>query len=187
MKSVFRNIILIVLFVVLTALGARIQIPFGQHIPINLQIFFVLLAGAILGPYLGALSQVVYLLLLVLGLPFFRLPLFFNPLFFAHGLAGLKILTSPGGGFLWGLIIVAYLVGKLTAGEKGSDIYRCLLTMFVGILAIRLIGFVQMIFVSGVGLERILPLILEPTLGSDIVKALLAAFTAQKLRSELIA
>jgi biotin transport system substrate-specific component len=84
-----------------TAMGAYIMIPLPP-VPITLQTLFVVLAGALLGGRLGALSQVVYLLLGIIGLPVFH-----------GGKGGLGILLGPTGGYLVGFIAAAYVVGKL--------------------------------------------------------------------------
>jgi hypothetical protein len=54
------------MFGAITAIGAYIVIPLPL-VPITLQTFFVSLAAALLGGTLGALSQVVYVLIGVLG------------------------------------------------------------------------------------------------------------------------
>ncbi|HNS57277.1 MAG TPA: biotin transporter BioY, partial [Smithellaceae bacterium] len=61
-KNSLRGMTYASMFGALTALGAYIMIPLPP-VPITLQTLFVLLAGALLGGYLGALSQVVYILL----------------------------------------------------------------------------------------------------------------------------
>ena len=53
-----RNATLVVGFALLTAICAQIRIPLGfTPVPITGQTFAVLLAGAVLGKKLGALSQ----------------------------------------------------------------------------------------------------------------------------------
>ncbi|MBS3969060.1 MAG: biotin transporter BioY, partial [Clostridia bacterium] len=64
------KITLVAMFASLTAVGAFIKIPI-PYLPITLQVFFVFLAGILLGPRLGALSQIVYLTLGLVGLPIF--------------------------------------------------------------------------------------------------------------------
>ncbi|MCK4308969.1 MAG: biotin transporter BioY, partial [Candidatus Atribacteria bacterium] len=61
---------LISLFAALTAVGAFISIPL-HPVPITLQTLFTLLAGMILGSTLGATSQIIYVLLGIIGLPVF--------------------------------------------------------------------------------------------------------------------
>ncbi len=61
----------IVIFAALTALAARIAIhlPFTP-VPITLQVLIVVLAGLALGAIEGALSQITYVVLIAIGLPF---------------------------------------------------------------------------------------------------------------------
>lgn len=61
-----RNLSLMALFAALTAVGAFITIPVPP-VPFSLQIFFAILAGALLGSRQGAMSIVIYLLLGLCG------------------------------------------------------------------------------------------------------------------------
>ncbi|TET40117.1 MAG: biotin transporter BioY, partial [Elusimicrobia bacterium] len=80
-----KGMILCALFAALTAVGGLIAVPLPfTPVPITLQTFFTFLAGAILGKYLGALSQIIYLLLGVIGLPVF-----------AKGSSGIGVLLGP--------------------------------------------------------------------------------------------
>lgn len=64
------NIVLSSLFAILTGIGAFIAIPIGP-VPITMQTLFTYLAGGILGSKWGALSQVIYVILGLIGIPFF--------------------------------------------------------------------------------------------------------------------
>ncbi len=98
-----KGMVLCALFAALTGVGALIAIPLPfTPVPITLQTFFIFLAGALLGKYLGALSQLIYLLLGVVGLPVF-----------AKGSSGIGALLGPSGGYLVGFIPAAFLVGYL--------------------------------------------------------------------------
>ena len=61
-----RTMTRVALFAALTAVGAFIRIPLGYS-SITLQTFFTAMAGCVLGPWYGALSQLVYV---ALGLVF---------------------------------------------------------------------------------------------------------------------
>jgi len=93
------------LFAALTAVGAFIRFPLG-FISFTLQFFFTALAGVVLGPKWGAVSQGVYVALGLLGLPVFT-----------QG-GGLGYLVQPSFGFLLGLIPAAAVIGAL-AGTEG--------------------------------------------------------------------
>ena len=76
----------------MTAAGALIKIPLWP-VAITLQTFFVILSGIILGPRYGALSQLVYIIIGLLGLPVFS------------GGGGLAYLMQPSFGYLIGFVI----------------------------------------------------------------------------------
>jgi biotin transport system substrate-specific component len=89
------------MFGAITAVGAYMIIPLPL-VPLTMQTFFVSLAPALLGGALGALSQVIYVLIGVIGFPVF-----------AGGKAGLGVLMGPTGGYLVGFIVGAYIAVKL--------------------------------------------------------------------------
>src|SRR5947207_5048729 len=67
-----RSAALVVGFSLLTALSAQVVIPLPwTPVPITGQTFAVLLTGALLGPRLGALAMIAYLIEGASGLPFF--------------------------------------------------------------------------------------------------------------------
>ncbi|HUN65571.1 MAG TPA: biotin transporter BioY [Bacteroidota bacterium] len=120
----------IVLFAALTAVGAQIEIP---HVPVpfTLQTFFVLLAGAILGPRRGAASQVLYLLCGASGLPVF-----------SGFSGGLLRLIGPTGGYLLAFPFAAYLGGFLF--RETVSFLRAVVAMGAGALLIFIVGTVQL-------------------------------------------
>src|SRR4030067_3825074 len=72
MREYITDIMLIFLFAFLTATRAAIKIPFLPYHPITPQIIFVLLSGPLLGAFRGALSEVLFVALGLLGRPLFR-------------------------------------------------------------------------------------------------------------------
>lgn len=99
-----RTMTRVALFAALTAVGAFIRIPLGYS-SITLQTFFTAMAGCVLGPWYGALSQLVYVALGLVGLPIFT-----------QG-GGIGYLMQPTCGFLIGLIPAAWVIGRI-AGRK---------------------------------------------------------------------
>ena len=120
-----RNMILVALFAALTAVGAFIRVPLGVS-TITLQLLFTALAGVLLGARLGALSQTVYVLLGLVGLPVF-----------ASG-GGFQYVLNPTFGFLLGLIPTAYLVGRLTEGDGSPG--RIALACLAGFTVLYCVG-----------------------------------------------
>ncbi|MFR6395144.1 MAG: biotin transporter BioY [Oscillospiraceae bacterium] len=95
------------LLAALTAVGAFIKIPLGYS-SITLQFFFTAMAGCLLGPYWGAASQGVYVLLGLVGLPIFTLG------------GGFGYVFQPTFGFLLGLIPSALVIGLITRKNRRS-------------------------------------------------------------------
>ncbi len=99
-----KDMILIALFAGLTAVGAFIKIPIGPA-PISLQNFFSLMAGALLGARFGAMSQVIYVTIGLIGIPVFT----------SGG--GPSYVMNPTFGFLLGFILCSWTVGKWMEGR----------------------------------------------------------------------
>ncbi|MDH7568179.1 MAG: biotin transporter BioY [Armatimonadota bacterium] len=121
-----RAAALAVLFAALTGLGAQaaIRLPFTP-VPVTLQLFFVLLSGAMLGSRLGALSQAQYLALGAAGLPVF-----------AGGMSGIGAFAGPTAGYLVGFVAAAWVVGRLTERSGSPCAPVVLLAMLAGVLAV---------------------------------------------------
>lgn len=105
-----RDIVRTSFFTALTAVGAFLSVPnpLAASVPFTLQVFAIFLAGSLLGPRLGALSQVAYLALGAVGVPVF-----------AGGTGGFAHLFQATGGYLFSFPVMALVVGAL-AGTSGS-------------------------------------------------------------------
>jgi len=91
----------------LTAVGAHVRVPL-EPVPITLQTLFVLLAGALAGPFRGLLSQSIYVFGGILGVPLF-----------AGSITGLAVLAGPTGGYLVGFVVAPLLIGRLINRRTG--------------------------------------------------------------------
>ena len=170
-KINIRQMTLISLFAALTAVGAFLSLPL-QPVPLSLQTLFTLLAGMVLGSARGALSQVIYVFLGVIGLPVF-----------AGFKAGIGILFGPSGGFLWGFIICAFLVGKMAEGKRGKNIFYYFLVGLMGTIIIYILGIAQLSLVLGIGIRKAIAIGMLPFLLGDILKIIAASFITHKLKS----
>ena len=97
----------VALFVVLTAAAAQVSIPLPfTPVPLTLQPMVVLLGGAVLGARLGMLTQILYLLAGIAGLPVFAasptLP------------QGALRLIGPTGGYLMSYPLAAFVAGAFS-------------------------------------------------------------------------
>ena len=158
-----RTMTRVALFAALTAVGAFIRIPLGYS-SITLQTFFTAMAGCVLGPWYGALSQLVYVALGLVGLPIFT-----------QG-GGIGYLMQPTCGFLIGLIPAAWVIGRI-AGRKPEPkqiVSACLL----GYGVLYAIGVPYMALIlntflgKGMGFSAIMWAGMIPFLPGDMIKIL---------------
>ena len=120
-----RTMTRVALFAALTAVGAFIRIPLGYS-SITLQTFFTAMAGCVLGPWYGALSQLVYVLIGLVGVPIFALG------------GGFSYVLQPTFGFLLGLIPSAFVIGKLA--KRPLTFWRTALAMLAGLAVLYAVG-----------------------------------------------
>lgn len=165
-----REITASAVFSVLTCVGAwaSIRLPFSP-VPITLQVFFVLLSGAVLGGRLGALSQVMYILLGVSGLPVF-----------AGGASGPSVLVGPTGGYLFGFIAGAYVTGWVGHSFAPTGFRRLILATIFGLCPIYFMGVIWLwIWLKSTSMIVLVAGIL-PFLPGDIIKAVVSAYVASR-------
>lgn len=122
-----RGVVLVALFAALSAVGAFVRVPL-PGVPFTLQVPAVLLAGVVLGPWLGAASQMAYISVGLIGLPVF-----------ATG-GGPGYVVAPTFGFLVGFVAAALIVGLVVGDSARSSTPRVALALTFGILAIYLVG-----------------------------------------------
>ena len=120
-----RDLILTAMFAALTAIGAFLHFQF-LFATITLQFFFTAMAGVLLGRKYGAVSQAVYVLLGLVGLPIF-----------ANG-GGFSYVLQPTFGFLLGLIPSAFVIGKLA--KRPLTFWRTALAMLAGLAVLYAVG-----------------------------------------------
>jgi biotin transport system substrate-specific component len=122
---------------VFVAVLAQVSVPLPfTPVPITGQTLGVLLVGAAYGPTLGPATLGLYLLWGVAGLPVFA-P---NP-DGSHetGLAVLS-LAGPTGGYLWGFVVSAWLVGGLARRGWDRNLRSAAAAMLLGEAAIYAVG-----------------------------------------------
>lgn len=156
------------LFAVLTAAASQLSIPIGP-VPINLATLSVFLAGGVLGARYGAVSQAVYVLIGLTGLPVF-----------AGWKGGAAVLAGPTGGYLAGYIAAAWLAGLLCAQVKNP--FRLAASLTAGLALCYLLGTAWFVFVTKSGIWTALTLCVFPFLIGDAVKIAAAVFLIPRLR-----
>lgn len=139
MKDV-RTITLCGLFAALTAIGAFIRIPLPV-IPFTLQFFFTALAGVLLGAKKGALSQIIYVLVGLAGVPVFT-----------KG-GGLQYVVEPTFGYLIGFIVAAYVIGKCMEKFQTINVKNLFVSSIVGLLVVYIFGVAHMYLIYNLYLD----------------------------------
>jgi biotin transport system substrate-specific component len=160
-----RDVSLVVAGALLIYLTARIVflVP-GSPVPITGQTFGVLLVGGALGFRRGLIGVGLYLLLGVIGLPFF-----------AEGRGGLSVIWGATGGYLIGFAIAGALVGRLAELGWDRKIGGALGAMLLGNAVIYAIGLPWLGVVTSSSPEETIALGLTPFLLGDALKMVLAA------------
>lgn len=170
MKLKPKEITASAVFAVLTSIGAWISIPLAP-VPVTLQGFFVLLSGAVLGSKLGALSQVIYILLGLSGLPVF-----------AGGKSGPGVLIGPTGGYLFGFVLAAFVTGWVKRLSAQPGFRHLILATLTGSCPIYLLGVTWLwIWLKSAPMTALVAGAL-PFIPGDIIKAIVAAYVASRKR-----
>jgi biotin transport system substrate-specific component len=165
---------LVALCAALTAAGALIKIPLWP-VAITLQTFFVILSGIILGPRDGALSQLVYIIIGLLGLPVFS------------GGGGLAYLMQPSFGYLIGFVIAPLAAGSIVRNKALTHV-SVFMAALTGTLVIYSIGIPYLAIYMHLVLKKPDAVSLAIKTGAliflpgDLVKCLILALIVPKLR-----
>jgi biotin transport system substrate-specific component len=165
-----KKLVYAALFAALTAVSAPLTIGL-PYVPITLQTFFVMLSGAVLGPYFGALSMAVYLLLGFIGLPVF-----------AGFHSGLGVLAGYTGGYLIGFLLCPIAIGLIVRMRKKPGLLWYGMAMAAGTLVIYAFGVAQLSIVTHMPLDKAALVGALPFVPGDILKIIVASIVAWKLK-----
>jgi biotin transport system substrate-specific component len=164
--SISYRIGLSLVFACITGLSAQIRIPLPfTPVPATGQVFAVLLSGIILGGYYGGLSQIFYVMLGIMGLPWFT-----------GWNGGLGIITGVTGGYIIGFIPAALIIGWLTDRYiHFRRFYHQLLIMGFGVGIIYIFGAIQFSMVMNTGFFQTIKMAILPFIAVDLIKGVLAS------------
>lgn len=160
-RSTIVSIVLVVTAAAVTALAAQVRIPLPfTPVPITGQTFAVLLTGAALGWKLGSAGQLLYLGVGALGAPVFT-----------DGSGGLEVLTGATGGYLFGFVLAAGVVGRLAEGRQDRTFSTMFTAFVLGSAVIYVFGVVGLMASTGWPLIEAVEKGVVPFLLGDLVKA----------------
>ena len=160
-----RDAGLVALGVLFTALLAQVAVPVpGSPVPITGQTLAVVLTAASLGPLRGTAVQVFYILAALVGLPFY-----------SDASSGYEVVFGATGGYVFGFIPAAYLIGL--AAKHGADrkLWKSLPLFVAGQAVIFAVGVPWLAVSTGQSLTWALENGFYPFILGGIVKALIAA------------
>lgn len=175
--SLAQKLLLTLGMAAVTGLAAQIQIPLpGTPVPITAQTFAVLLSGVLLGRMWGGVSQIIYVGLGALGLPWF-----------AGMSGGSMVVFGATGGYLLGFVLAAFFLGTMTESPAGSKNYFSLIGLmwFASFVLIQVPGlsilalWYQVTTGAVPSFQEILNLGLLPFVPGDVIKIILAASVAK--------
>ena len=173
-----RELSLVALFAALTGIGGFIRIPV-PYVPLTMQTLMVMFSGLILGGKLGALSQLVYILVGLMGIPIF-----------AHG-GGPGYVLQPTFGYLLGFVCGAYIIGHITERRASLKYSVLFLALVVGTLAIYVPGvavlYLNLNFIQqkAVSLSTAIKIGCLVVLPGDLIKIGLVLYLGPLLRQKL--
>jgi biotin transport system substrate-specific component len=156
----------------LTAIGGwcTVQVPFSP-VPYTLQTFFVLFSGFMLGPWGGAMSQVIYILMGCVGIPVF-----------SGFSAGPGALIGPTGGFLLGFIPASMLCGFYMKRNPGAGAIGISLAGCAALALIYLPGALWLSLYLSSGVHKALFTAVIPFLPGDVIKLILCTVMVIRMR-----
>lgn len=173
------KILMSLLMACFTGLMAQILIPLPwTPVPITAQTFAVLCSGLFLGKKYGCLSQILYVVLGVVFIPWF-----------GGMTGGLEALLGSTGGFFIGFIIASYFIGLITEKYASARNFRKMLIIitianFALIYIPGLAGLALWYNITqgaSIGIINLLMMGLVPFILGDIVKILGAATVSKTL------
>ena len=160
-----RNVVLVALGVLFTALLAQVSVPVpGSPVPITGQTLAVVLTAAALGPVRGVAVQVFYILAALVGLPFY-----------SEASGGVDVVLGATGGYVVGFIPAAYLIGL--AARRGADrnLLKSVPLFIAGQAVIFAVGVPWLALSTGMSAEVALEKGFYPFIRGGVVKAVVAS------------
>lgn len=164
-RAAVRDALLVLGAALLTALCAQIviQLPFSP-VPLTGQTFAVLLTAAALGPLRGLAGQALYLVLGLVGLPFFQ-----------GGESGWTYASGATGGYLVGFLAAAVVVGACSRRGLDRTPWGTFAAFALGTVTVYAFGVPWLAAATPLDLAGALTRGALPFIPGDALKAALAA------------
>lgn len=174
MKIKTRDMILISMFAALTAIGAFIRIPIPV-VPFTLQYLFCAYSGVLLGAKHGLYSQLLYVIIGLMGIPIF-----------ANG-GGPTYIFQPTFGYLLGFIVCSYVIGKSTEKLKDITFMKIIRPVLLGLFWVYVIGVSYLYIIVNIYLGKSMTVKsaiavgFAPYIISDLILSAIIAYSAVRV------
>jgi biotin transport system substrate-specific component len=171
---VLVRLVLTALFAALISAGAFISVPIGP-VPFVLQNFFTLLAGLVLGPFLGTTAVALFIIAGAIGVPVFSNN--GSPM-------GIARLIGPTGGYYAGYLLSALAAGLIIGVPKQGQkikVWRMGLAAVAGMYIVYIPGLIRLKFFLDTW-PKTLAAGLYPFIIGDAIKTIMAALITPRLR-----
>ena len=169
-----RDLVLISMFAALTSVGAFIRIPV-PIVPFTLQYFFCALGGILLGGKRGALAQILYVGIGLIGVPVFT-----------QG-GGPQYILQPTFGYLLGFIVGAYIIGRISEKTKDLTGKKIYMICLMGLGSLYVFGLIHMYIIMNFYLGqaysvwKVLSIGFLACLGGDLTSTLLISLVGVRV------
>lgn len=168
-----RMLIVSALFAAIIGILAQVTIPL-PYVPITGQTLAVGLAATILGSRYGMLSVIIYVLLGAIGVPVY-----------SGFSGGLGVLIGPTGGYLFGFIPTAFLIGFMLEKTKFT-FWNALIFNVLGTFLTLTIGTVFLKYAASISWTAAFVSGFVPFIIVGFIKSALAAWIGIKVREGLV-
>lgn len=173
MKLKTKELVICSMFAAITAILAQIAIPLPfTTVPLTMQVFAVTITGVILGAKKGFITQLIYILLGIIGVPVF-----------AQMSGGIGVLLGYTGGFIVSFPLMVLVIGYVS--DKYNSIFSIILSMILALFITYTLGTFWYSVVAGVKFKEGLIVCVLPFVISDLIKVFLATIIGMKAKKEI--
>lgn len=167
------QLVITALFTAIMCIFGPLALPIGP-VPISLTNFVIYIAVFLLGTKLGTLSYVIYLLLGAVGLPVF-----------SGFTGGLSKLVGPTGGYLFGFLPMAIILGACISKGAGKK-WKFAIGMTIATGVAFFFGTLWFVMQMQCELWYALGACVFPFLPGEVVKIVLAVGLGSEIRKRLM-
>lgn len=166
-----KQMALIGVMTAVTCILGPLSIPLPiSPVPISFTVLAVFLTAYVLGPKLGTISYLIYLLLGMVGLPIF-----------SGFTGGIGKLAGPTGGYLIGFILMTPIVGWFIE-HFNAKLVPSFIGMILGTIVCYIFGTIWLAYQTSMTFIEALSIGVLPYIPGDLVKMVIAVILGTQLR-----